>query len=66
MVDVCNQSDCIIKNPHLEMKGMQEKESVMDMRGRQKNLSHGITNPRDGFFYLSLTPLMDSYYTVGV
>ena len=48
------------------MKGMQEKESIMGVRGRQKNLSQGITDPRDGFFYLSLTPLMDSYYTVGV
>ena len=26
MVDVSNQSDCIIKNPHSEMKSMQEKE----------------------------------------
>ena len=25
MADVCNRSDCIFKNPHSEMKGMQEK-----------------------------------------
>ena len=25
-VGVSNQSDCFIKNPHSEMKGMQEKE----------------------------------------
>ena len=25
---------CIIKNPCSEMKGMQEKESIMDVRGR--------------------------------
>ena len=34
MADVCNRSDCIIKNPRSEMKGMQEKESIMDVRGR--------------------------------
>ena len=26
MADVCNRSDCIIKNPLSEMEGMQEKE----------------------------------------
>ena len=34
MAYVCNQSDCIIKLPLSEMKGMQEKESIMDLRGR--------------------------------
>ena len=48
----------------------------MDVRGRQKNLSLGITvwhhstslmmldsDPQDGFFYLPLTPMIDSYVT---
>ena len=43
MVDVCNQSDYIMKKTPSEMKGMQEKESITDVRGRQKNLSLGIT-----------------------
>ena len=34
MADVSNRSDCIIKNPVSEMKGMQEKESLMGVRGR--------------------------------
>ena len=33
MADVGNQSDCSIKNPRLEMNDMQEKESIMDVRG---------------------------------
>ena len=28
MVDICNQSDCIIKNQRSEIKGMQEKEKI--------------------------------------
>ena len=53
-----------------EMKGVQEKESIMGVRGRQKNPSLAITvwhhparlvmpnsDPRDGFFYLPLTPM---------
>ena len=35
MADVCNQSECIIKNPYSEMKGLQEKEFIMDVRDRQ-------------------------------
>ena len=42
MADVSYRSDCIIKNPCSEMKGMQEKESIIGMRGRQKILSLGI------------------------
>ena len=73
VADDSNQSDCIIKNPHSEM---QEKESIMGVRDRQKNLSHGITvwyhsaslmmpdsDPRDGFLYLHLIPMIDSYIT---
>ena len=58
----------------LKMKGMQEKESIMGVRGRQNNPSLGNTvwhhsaslvmpdsNPRDGFFCLPLTPMIDSY-----
>ena len=41
MVDVSNRSDCIIKNPRSEMKRMQEKESILNMRGRQKILPSG-------------------------
>ena len=53
------------------MKGVQGKESIIDVRGRQKNLYHAITvwhhsaslvipdrDPRDGFF-LPLTPMTD-------
>ena len=36
MADVCNQSDRIIKNQLSEMKGMQEKESIMGVMDRQK------------------------------
>ena len=56
------------------MKGMQEKESIMGVRGREKNPSLGITvwhheanlvmpdcYPRGGFFYLSLTAMINSY-----
>ena len=74
MTDVCNRSDCIIKNPLSEMKGWQENESITGVRDRQKNPYLRITvwhhsaslmmpdsNPRDRFFYLSLTPMIDSY-----
>ena len=63
MADVCNQSDCIIKNPRLEMKGTQEKESLMDVWGRYKkihpsaSLVMAVSDRRDGFFYLSFTPI---------
>ena len=53
---------------------MQEKESIMAVRGRQKNPSLAITvwhhptslvmpdsDPWDGFFYLPLTPMIDPY-----
>ena len=52
------------------MKGVQEKKSIMGVRCRQKNMSLAITvlhhsanlvmpdsDPRDGFFYLPLTPM---------
>ena len=32
MVDICNQSDCIIKNQRSEIKGMQEKEKIHPSR----------------------------------
>ena len=51
------------------MKGVQEKEPIMGVRGRQKNLSLTITvlhhlaslvmpgsDPQDGFFYLPSHP----------
>ena len=60
------------KNVHSEMKGVQEKESIMSVRGRQINPCLTITiwhhwasrvmpdsDPRDGFFYLLLTPMID-------
>ena len=34
MADVYNRSDYIMKTPLSEMKGMQEKESVMGVKGR--------------------------------
>ena len=33
----------LLKNLHSEMKGVQEKESIMGVRGRQKNLYLAIT-----------------------
>ena len=72
MADVSNPSDGIIKRS--EIKGVQEKESIMGVRGRQKNPSLAITfwnhsenlvmpdsDPRDNFFYLPLTPIIDPY-----
>ena len=53
-----------------EMKGVQEKESIMGVRGRQKKIrpsrsQSGITrtdsDPRDGFFCLSLKQVIDPY-----
>ena len=75
MADFSNRSDCIIKkNQHSEMKGVQEKESIMGVRGREKNLSLAITvwhhsaslvmpdsDPRGGFFCLPLTPMIGPY-----
>ena len=34
MADICNRNDCIIKNQRSEMKGLQEKESIISVRGR--------------------------------
>ena len=64
----------LLKNLGSELKGDQEKESVMGVRGKQKNPSLVITvwhhsaslvmpdsEPRDGFFYLPLTPMIDPY-----
>ena len=56
------------------MKGVQEKYSIMGERGRQKNPSLTITvlhhsaslglpnsDPRDGFFYLPLSPMIGPF-----
>ena len=52
----------LLKNLRPEMKGAQEKESIMGMSGRQKNPSlKPDSDPRDGFFYLPLTPMIDRY-----
>ena len=77
MEDVSNRSDCIIKNLLSEIKGVQEKEFIMGVWGRQKNLSLMIrvwhhlaslmmldSNPRDWFFYLPLTPMIVYSYSV--
>ena len=48
---------------------MQEKEYIMGVRGRKENPSLRITvslvmpenDPRDGFTYLPLTPMIDPY-----
>ena len=74
MADVSNGIDCIVENPCSKMKGMQEKKSIMGVRDRLKNLSFRITvwhhlasqvmldsDSRDRFFYLPLTPMIDSY-----
>ena len=58
----------------VEMKGVQENESIMGVRGRYKNLSLAITvwhhkaslvmpdsDPREGFFCLPITPMIDPY-----
>ena len=47
------------------MKCMQEKKGV-DRKIRPSGLHCGITldsDPRGGFFYLSLTPMIESYIT---
>ena len=67
MVYVCNQSDCIIKNPLSELKGMARKRIYHGCEGQIENLSLRITvrhhlanlvmpdsNPHDVFFYLPL------------
>ena len=46
MADVSNQSDCIIKNPHSEKKGMQDKEIIMGVRSRKnKKSAEGVIAP---------------------
>ena len=50
----------------VEMKGVQENESFMVVRGRYKNLSLAInvwhhSDPREGFFCLPITPMIDPY-----
>ena len=35
---VCNLSDCIIKNPLSEIKGMQGKESIMGVKEIEKSV----------------------------
>ena len=67
MADVCNRSDCITENQYSEMKGMQEKESIMGVRVDSKIRLSGSSlvmpdsDPGDGCFYLFLTPMIDSY-----
>ena len=59
------------------MKGMQEKESIMGVRDKQKNPSLGIkvwhhsaslvmpgSNPRHGFYFLSTPNTHDSYIII--
>ena len=53
------EATALLKNLCAEMKGGQENESIMGVRGRQKNPSLAIN--RDGFFYLLLTPMIDPY-----
>ena len=66
---------CIIKNPLLEMKGMQKKKNLSwvwrtDRKIRQSGSQSDITrkaswcqivNLGTDFFYLPLTPMIDSY-----
>ena len=46
----------LLKNPRSEMKGMQEKNSSLVC------LVMADSDPRDGYFYLSLTPMIESYF----
>ena len=72
MADVCNRSECIINNPHLVLKGMQEKESIMVWGVDRKICPSGSYTAisrqtswcythRDGLFYVPLTPMIDAY-----
>ena len=69
-----NEVTALLKHLRSEMKGMQEKESVMGVRGRYKNPSLASTvwyhsaslvmpdsDPWDILFYLPLTPMIDPY-----
>ena len=54
-----NWNDRIIKkNLRSEMKGVQKKESIMGVRD---SLVMPDSDPRDGFFYLPLPLMKDSY-----
>ena len=61
------------------MKRVQDKEPIMCVRGRQNIPSLAIivwhhsasllmpdSDPRDGFFYLPLTPMLDPYISYSV
>ena len=67
----------LFKDLRSEMKGVQGKESTMGVRGKQKNPSLAVTvwhhsaslvmpdsDARNGFFYIPLTPMIDSYATL--
>ena len=59
----------LLKTLRSEKKGVQEKESIMGAKPRQKNPSLVVTvwhhsasldsDPREGYFYLHLTPMID-------
>ena len=53
----------LFKNLRSEMKGVQENESIMGVRGRLKYPSLAITvryhSTSDGFFNQPLTPMID-------
>ena len=71
MADVCNQSDCIIKKPTFRNEKYASKRIYHECEGQiEKSVpgDHSLTslskpdsNPRDGFFYPPLTPMIDSY-----
>ena len=75
MVDVCNQSNCIIKILFQKWK-VCKKKNLSWVWGTDRKIcpwgSHSDiiqqaslpdSNPRDGFFYLPPTPKIDSYIT---
>ena len=53
----------LLKNLGLEMKDVQEKASVMGVRG---SLEMPNSDPRDGFIYLPLTPMIHPYILSGI
>ena len=74
MRDAAIEVTALLKYLRSEMEGVQEKESIRGVRGRQKNPSLAIrvwhhstslmmpdSDPLDGFFYLPLTPMIDPY-----
>ena len=52
MADVSNLRDCIIENLRSEIKGVQEKESIMDKKKKESSIP--LTLMVDSLLFLSL------------